>query len=72
MRKDGFEPFGEIDMSQHVTVFGVVKDGHRFGGPQQRAGNGLALWGLVLAMLLLGVTAVAAVTATAWAQGAFY
>jgi hypothetical protein len=61
-------------MSQHFTVFGgaFVLEAHTFSAPQRRAGNGLALWGVVLATLLFGVTTVATVTATAWAHGAVY
>jgi hypothetical protein len=65
---------GEILMSQHFTVFGgaFVQEAHTLSEPQLRAGNGVALWGLVLATLLFGVTTVATVTATAWAHGAVY
>jgi hypothetical protein len=58
-------------MSAH---FSVSADSLNSEAPSfSSAGNGkgtLAVWGLVLGSLLLGVTTVAAVTATAWLNGA--
>ena len=64
--------------AQHFTVFGgafVHEDrgfAHEARGfsPARKGTDGLAVWGVVLASLLFGVTTVATVTASAWAHGA--
>ena len=58
-------------MSAHFTVFGgsFVHEVRGF-SPARNGKAALAMWGLVLGSLLLGVTTVAAVTATAWVHGA--
>jgi hypothetical protein len=59
-------------MSAHFTVFGgcFVHEARGFNPVPRRRRSGLAVWGFVLSSLLLGVTTVATVTATAWAHGA--
>jgi hypothetical protein len=64
--------------AQHFTVFGgaYVHEARGFAhetrgfNPARKTTDGLAVWGVVLASLLFGVTTVATVTANAWAQGA--
>jgi hypothetical protein len=56
-------------MSAHFTADSLTNEAPSF----SPAGNGngtLAVWGLVLGSLLLGVITVAAVTAAAWVNGA--
>lgn len=57
-------------MSAHFTVFGesIAHEARSF-NPARNGKGSLAVWGLVLGSLLLGVTTVAAVTAAAWLQG---
>lgn len=58
-------------MSAHFTVSAGSLTNEAPGFSPARNGNGtLAVWGLVLGSLLLGVTTVAAVTAAAWLNGA--
>jgi hypothetical protein len=61
----------EILMSAHFTVFGgsFVHEARGF-SPAPRRRQALAVWGFVLTSLLLAVTTVASVTASAWAHGA--
>jgi len=51
-------------MTQHFTVFGgaFVHEAHGFNPPRSRPAH--AVWGFVLATLLVGVTTVATVTMT--------
>ena len=58
-------------MSTHFTVFGgsFVHEARNF-SPARKNRAALAVWGLVLGSLLVAVTTVAAVTATAWVRGA--
>jgi hypothetical protein len=58
-------------MSGHFTVFGgsFVREARGFSPALRPRAGSLALWGFVLASLLFAVTTVAAVTATAWANG---
>jgi hypothetical protein len=58
-------------MSTHFTIFGgsFVHEAPGF-SPAQRGQGALAVWGLVLGSLLIGVAMVAAVTVTAWVNGA--
>ena len=58
-------------MSAHFTVFGgsFVHEARNF-SPAPASKGALAVWGLVLGCLLLGVTTAAALTATAWLHGA--
>jgi hypothetical protein len=58
-------------MTAHFTVLAgsFVREVRGF-SPAQRDRGALAVWGLVLGSLLLGVTTVAAVTASAWVNGA--
>ena len=60
-----------LHMSVHFTIFGgsFIHEARGF-SPARNGKAALAVWGLVLGSLLLGVTTVAAVTATAWVQGA--
>ena len=57
-------------MGTHFTVFGgaFVHESHGFNPPPRNTGKSVAVWGFVLASLLVGVTTVATVTATAWAH----
>jgi hypothetical protein len=58
-------------MSAHFSVSTHSLTSEAPGFSPARNGKGtLAVWGLVLGSLLLGVTTVAAVTATAWLNGA--
>jgi hypothetical protein len=58
-------------MSAHFTISGGSIAGEARGfSPAQKGKGALAVWGLVLGSLLVGVATVAAVTATAWANGA--
>ena len=54
-------------MSSHFTVFGgsFVHEARNFSSAREGKAA-LAVWGLVLGSLLVGVTTVAAVTASAW------
>ncbi len=58
-------------MSAHFTVFGgsFVSEAHGF-SPARKGQGALAVWGLVLGSLLIGVTTVAAVAVSTWAQAA--
>jgi hypothetical protein len=58
-------------MSTHFTIFGgsFVHEAHGF-SPARKGQGALAVWGLVLGSLLIGVATVAAVTVTAWVNGA--
>jgi len=58
--------------TQHFTVFGgsFIHETHGFSPRVRAERKPLAVWGVVLATLLFGVTTVATVTATAWAHGA--
>jgi hypothetical protein len=58
-------------MPAQFTVFGgsLVSESHCF-SPARKGLGALAVWGLVLGSLLIGVATVAAVTATAWVNGA--
>jgi len=57
-------------MSPHFTVFGgsFISEAHGF-SPVRKGQGALAVWGLVLGSLLVGVVTVAAVTVTAWVNG---
>jgi len=57
-------------MSPHFTVFGgsFISEAHGF-SPARKGQGALAVWGLVLGSLLIGVATVAAVTVTAWVNG---
>jgi hypothetical protein len=58
-------------MSAHFSVSADSLTSEAPGFSPARNGTGtLAVWGLVLGSLLLGVTTVAVVTATAWLNGA--
>ena len=59
-------------MTAHFTVFGAsfVHETRGFSLPREHSHSPLAVWGFVLTSLLLAVTTVATVTATAWANGA--
>ena len=61
----------ELPMSSHFQVLGgsLTGETHAFNPARQRRGT-LVAWGFALASLWFGVAVVAAVTATAWAQGA--
>jgi hypothetical protein len=65
----GTQPKG-FHMSTHFTVFGgsFVSEAHGF-SPARKGQGALAVWGLVLGSLLIGVATVAAVTVTAWVNG---
>lgn len=64
--------------AQYFTVFGgaFVQEARgpayeaRGFSAARKSTEGLAVWGVVLASLMIGVTTVATVTATAWAHGA--
>jgi hypothetical protein len=58
-------------MSAHFTVSTDSLTSEALGFSPARNGKGtLAVWGLVLGSLLFGVTMVAAVTVSTWAQAA--
>jgi hypothetical protein len=60
-----------LHMSAHFTVsVGSLTDEARGFSPAGNGKGSLAVWGLVLGSLLVGVATVAAVTVTAWANGA--
>jgi hypothetical protein len=66
-RKRGFS------MNTHFTVFGAsfIREAHGF-NPAPRRQEPLAVWGFVLGSLAFAVTAVATVTASAWAHTPVY
>ena len=57
-------------MSSHFTVSGgsLISAAHGF-SPARKGQGTLAVWGLILGSLLIGVATVAAVTVTAWVNG---
>jgi hypothetical protein len=57
-------------MSSHFTVSGgsLISTADGF-SPARKGQGALAVWGLVLGSLLIGVATVAAVTVTAWVSG---
>jgi hypothetical protein len=57
-------------MSAHFTATDSLTNEAPSFSPARNGNGTLAVWGLVLGSLLLGVTTVAAVTATAWLNGA--
>ena len=58
-------------MSAHFTVSDIsLADEARGFNPARKGTGSLAVWGFVLGSLLFGVATVAAVTITAWANGA--
>jgi hypothetical protein len=58
-------------MSAHFSVSAAALPNEAPGFSSARNGKGtLAVWGLVLGSLLFGVTMVAAVTVSTWAQAA--
>ena len=56
-------------MSAYFTADSLTNEAPSF-SPVRNGNGNLAVWGLVLGSLLLAVTTVAAVTATAWMNGA--
>jgi hypothetical protein len=57
-------------MSVKITVFtGSFHDEAQGFSPARKGQGALAVWGLVLGSLLVGVATVAAVTVTAWVNG---
>ena len=58
-----------ISMNTHFTVFGAsfIQEAHGF-NPAPRRKEPLAVWAFVLGSLAFAVTAVATVTASAWAH----
>jgi len=56
-------------MSAYFTADSLTNEAPSF-SPARNGNGNLAVWGLVLGSLLLAVTTVAAVTATAWVNGA--
>jgi hypothetical protein len=57
-------------MSAHFKVGGSFSNEARGFSPSSNGKGALAVWGLVLGSLLLGVTTVAIVAVSTWAQAA--